>query len=73
MLVYNELAKSLGAKLDERGFVLTDDKGESSVEGLYIAGDLRAQTKKQVYTAWDTAVDAADAIDQKIRLKKRNS
>jgi thioredoxin reductase (NADPH) len=73
MVVYNELAKMLGANLDERGFVVTDSKGKSTIEGLYVAGDLRANTKKQIYTAWDTAVDSADEINMIIRRKKRNS
>lgn len=71
MLVYNELAKGLGADLDERGFVKTNDKGESSVPGLFVAGDLRANTKKQIYTAWDTAVDSADNINSILRREKR--
>jgi thioredoxin reductase (NADPH) len=71
MIVYNELAKNLGATLDARGFVTTDTKGKSSIDGLYIAGDLRANTKKQIYTAWDTAVDSADDINILIRRKKR--
>jgi thioredoxin reductase (NADPH) len=72
MIIYNELAKSLGAQIDERGFVIADQKGQSSVEGLYVAGDLRANTKKQIYTAWDTAVDCADEINAIIRREKRN-
>lgn len=71
MIVYNELAKMLSAELDARGFVLTDNKGKSSIDGLYVAGDLRANTKKQIYTAWDTAVDSADEINALIRRKKR--
>lgn len=71
MIVYNDLAKILNANLDQRGFVVTDNKGQSSVQGLYIAGDLRANTKKQIYTAWDTAVDSADEINILIRRKKR--
>lgn len=71
MIVYNELAKMLGAELDQRGFVTTDSKGKSSVDGLYVAGDLRANVKKQIYTAWDTAVDSADEINALIRRKKR--
>lgn len=71
MIVYNELAKMLGAELDQRGFVLTDAKGKSSVDGLYVAGDLRANAKKQIYTAWDHAVDSADEINLHIRRKKR--
>ncbi len=71
MIVYNELAKKLNAQLDSRGFVTADPQGATSVAGLYVAGDLMAGTKKQVYTAWDTAVNAADAINQKLRLMKR--
>jgi thioredoxin reductase (NADPH) len=71
MIVYNELAKKLNANLDQRGFVLTDAKGKTSVEGLYVAGDLRANAKKQIYTAWDQAVDSADEINLLIRRKKR--
>jgi thioredoxin reductase (NADPH) len=71
MLVYNKLALSLGTETDERGFVKTNNKGESSIEDLYVAGDLRANTKKQIYTAWDTAVDALDDINGKIRNSKR--
>lgn len=67
MIIYNELAKNLGADLDKRGFVITNEKGESSVEGLYAIGDLQADTKKQIYTSWDMAVDALDNIDNKIR------
>jgi len=72
VIVYNKLAKDLGVDLDPRGFVLSNNKGETSLENLYVAGDLRAGIKKQVYTAWDSAVDSADDIDRKIREKKRN-
>lgn len=71
MIVYNELAKALGAKVDRRGFVVTDEKGKSNIEGLYAAGDLRANVKKQIYTAWDTAVDSADAINAILRRSRR--
>jgi thioredoxin reductase (NADPH) len=73
MIIYNELAKMLDAHLDARGFVVTDVKGKSSVEGLYVAGDLRANAKKQIYTAWDQAVDSADEINSLIRHKKRSN
>lgn len=73
MLVYNQLAKGLGAELDRRGFVVTNKKGESTVEGLYAVGDLQADIKKQIYTAWDSAVDALDDINGKIRKIKRDA
>lgn len=71
MIVYNELAKQLGAELDSRGFVIGDQNGLTSVNGLYVAGDLKANTRKQIYTAWDNAVSAATAINQIIRTRKR--
>ena len=71
MIVYNELAKELGADLDERGFVKADESGATSVPGLYVAGDLKAGTKKQIYTAWDTAVNALNAINMKLRIARR--
>lgn len=71
MIVYNELAKQLGAELDERGFVKADESGLTSIPGLYVAGDLKANTKKQIYTAWDHAVNSANAINLKLRVARR--
>ncbi|MDA8792445.1 NAD(P)/FAD-dependent oxidoreductase [Bacteriovoracaceae bacterium] len=71
MMVYNELAVQLGTDVDERGFVTTNTKGETSIPNFYVAGDLRANTKKQIYTAWDTAVDSMDDINNKIRRQQR--
>ena len=71
MIVYNELAVECGAAVDKRGFVMTSSKGESNIENLYVAGDLRAGAKKQIYTGWDHAVDSADDINRKIRSARR--
>lgn len=73
MIAYNEIAVSLGAKIDERGFVIGDEGGQTSVENLYVAGDLKAQTRKQIYTAWDNAVSAVTSVNQKIRIEKRRA
>lgn len=71
MIVYNELAIEAGAAVDERGFVRTDESGLTNVSGLYVAGDLRANAKKQIYTAWDQAVNSANAINMKLRQERR--
>ena len=71
LIVYNELAKQMGAELDGRGFVIGNEGGLTSVPGLYVAGDLKANTRKQIYTAWDNAVSAATAINLIIRTKRR--
>lgn len=71
-IVYNELAKNLGAEIDKRGYVIADGKGETSVSNFFVAGDIKAGHKKQIYTAWDMAVDTLDEINRRIRLEKRN-
>ena len=73
MIIYNELAVSLGANIDNRGFVLGDDYGQTNIEGFYVAGDIRANKKKQIYTAWDMAVDSVDHINMQIRNQKRQT
>lgn len=71
-IVYNDLAKQLHVELDSEEHVKTKWDGATNVEGFYAAGDLVSNKKKQVYTAWDLAVDAVDSIDEKIRYLKRN-
>lgn len=65
----NQLALALGAKTDEKGLVETDENGESTVENLFIVGDLRANSMKQIYTAWQHAVDAMQVIDRRLRAE----
>ncbi len=36
----SELAVSLGCRLDDEGYVAVDEQGQTSVEGVYAAGDL---------------------------------
>lgn len=70
-IAYNELAVSLGAEVSEKGNVICNERGESSVAGLYVAGDLRDTGMYQIYTAWDQAVSSVDDIDRKLRAMKR--
>lgn len=70
-IVHNQLAVAMGCNVDERGYVLTDAKGETSVPGIFVGGDLRANHKKQIYTAWDNTVDAVDRIDYCAREERR--
>lgn len=67
----NKLALELGAAVDSKGLVETNAQGESSVENLFIVGDLRANSMKQIYTAWQHAVDAIQAIDRRIRANQK--
>ncbi|WP_295067351.1 thioredoxin-disulfide reductase [Ruminococcus sp.] len=46
------------ADLDERGYVIADESGITSAEGLFAAGDVRTKAVRQVITA---AADGANA------------
>ena len=59
---------------DVMGYVLTDNAMMSSIPGLFIAGDLRAQLTRQVTTASGDATTAAIAADKYItRFKETES
>lgn len=72
VIAHNELALKIGAKVDDRGFVLADSVGETNISGFFVAGDLRANLKNQIYTAWDMAVDSVNRIDRYVRDAKRS-
>ena len=61
----NRLALQLGVELNECGLVVTDENCESSIPNLFVIGDLRANSFKQIYTAWQHAADALIEIDQR--------
>lgn len=62
----NQLALQLGAQVDTSGLVITDPNGESSVPNLFVIGDLRANSMKQIYTAWQHAVDSIQLIYRRL-------
>lgn len=49
---------------DERGFIITSDKMETSLEGIYAAGDIRKKFLRQVVTAAADGAIAATAASQ---------
>jgi thioredoxin reductase (NADPH) len=63
----NQLALQLKAQMDASGLVITDVKGESSVPNLFVIGDLQANSMKQIYTAWQHAVESLQLINQRMR------
>jgi len=40
-----------GVRMDERGFVITDEKCETSVPGIFAVGDLRQKFANQIVVA----------------------
>ncbi len=71
IIPYNQFLKDVDAELSADGRAIVSDKYETNVPGFFVVGDLVSGRKAQVYTAWDEAVDAADAINGRIRLGKR--
>lgn len=68
--IYNTLALQVGAEVDPAGYVMTDRHGESTVPGLFVAGDLRSGARQQIYSAWEGAVDAIERIDERLRAER---
>lgn len=79
--VYNDLAVALGAELEasdlppERRHVLVDRRGETTVPGLFVVGDMAQRRDepimKQIYTAQEYAVRAVDTVDARRRSARR--
>ncbi len=49
---------------DEHGYILTNDKMETSIKGVYAAGDVRRKFLRQVITAAADGAIAATAVSQ---------
>jgi thioredoxin reductase len=64
----NQLARSLGAELDEDGGVVVDRKGATSVPGLYAAGDATRDTLQAIVGAGEGSA-VAHAIDQSLTME----
>ena len=60
-------------KLDANGFILTDFNMQTSVPGVFAAGDVRATPLRQVSTAVGDAAIAATAAEQYIESGKAQS
>ncbi|MGO9310817.1 MAG: thioredoxin-disulfide reductase [Spirochaetia bacterium] len=60
------LAASLGAPLDDVGYVVTNERMETPVPGLYAAGDVRASPFRQLVVAAAEGAIAAHAAGQYI-------
>ncbi len=56
-----QLLKNL-IKLDEYGYVKAPESGQTELEGLYVAGDLRKKHLRQITTAVSDGANAATAI-----------
>jgi len=67
------LVEGLRLELDEGGYVLTDQRMQSSVPGLFAAGDVRATPFRQLVVAAGEGAVAAHAAAQHIDELKGNA
>ena len=59
----NDLAKELGVELDGDGYIITDKKQATNVDGVYSAGDITGGAKQWVVACGEGAVAAISAYD----------
>ncbi len=59
-----------GIKMDADGYVITDEKCETNLPGIYAVGDLRQKYAKQIITAAADGCTAALAAALSVEMKK---
>ena len=59
----NEIAKKLGVKIDERGFVITDRQMRTNIKGVYAAGDITGGLRQVVTACAEGAVAALSSTE----------
>ena len=55
------------------GYLITDANMETSIRGLFAAGDVRAQLTRQVTTAVGDATTAAIAVEKFLTARKNGN
>jgi thioredoxin reductase (NADPH) len=62
------LAKKMGIKIDDKGYIITDDQGRTNIKGTYAAGDITGGLR-QVVTACAKGAIAALASTESVGKK----
>ena len=57
-------------ELDAGGYIVADESCRTSIEGVFVAGDVRTKTLRQVVTAVSDGAIAADGAEQYVILSK---
>lgn len=53
------IAKNIGVKLDDKGYIIVDNRQRTNIEGIYAAGDVTKSRQRQIGTAVGNAIVAA--------------
>ena len=59
----NKLAKKLGVKLDEKGFIIVDKQMRTNIKGLYAAGDITGGLRQVITAAAEGAIAALSSTE----------
>lgn len=59
----NTLAKNLGCKLDDNGFIIVDKEGRTNVKGIYAAGDITGGLRQVITACAKGAVAALSSTE----------
>jgi len=59
----NELAKSLGVKLDDRGYIITDKQQRTNIKGVYAAGDITGGLRQVITACSEGAIAALSSTE----------
>ena len=59
----SETVKSL-AKLDKSGYIVADESGKTSLDGLFAAGDVRTKELRQIITACSDGANCVDSVNK---------
>lgn len=59
----SETVKNL-AKLDNNGYIVADESGKTSLDGLFAAGDVRTKELRQIITACSDGANCVDSVNK---------
>ena len=65
----SQLAEKAGVKVDEKGYIIADEKGRTNINDVYAVGDVTNHPVKQVITAVAQATVAVNTIFEKETFK----
>ena len=65
-MVWNSNLKSItgGVSMDEKGYIIADETGATSVPGVFAAGDVRTKQLRQVVTAVADGANAVTSVEK---------
>ena len=52
------------AKLDDNGYIVADESGRTSLDGLFAAGDVRTKELRQIITACSDGANCVDSVNK---------